>query len=159
MGRSSVLEPVGLEKMMRASQLVEDHELAKEARTEATQSTPKPNAANPKSFDLPSKPTQLVANPNTQDTLTITLAGQTSATQKNNSFKRLPDAQYQARKEKGFCFGCDKRYTAGHQCKNKELRVIMVHDDATKTEMEFDNEEPMDEETITMQVTEVGEAV
>ncbi|TYK28130.1 Ty3/gypsy retrotransposon protein [Cucumis melo var. makuwa] len=43
--------------------------------------------------------------------------------------KRLTDAEFQARREKGLCFWCEEKYHAGHRCKtkeNKELRMLLV---------------------------------
>lgn len=35
-----------------------------------------------------------------------------------------------AKKEKGLCYRCDEKFFIGHRCKNKELRVLLVSDDA-----------------------------
>lgn len=37
----------------------------------------------------------------------------------SSSFKRLTDSELQSKREKGFCFRCDKKYSIGHRCKNK----------------------------------------
>ena len=34
--------------------------------------------------------------------------------------KRLSDAEFQARKEKGLCFRCNEKYSHDHRCKNRE---------------------------------------
>ena len=43
-------------------------------------------------------------------------------------FKRLSEAKWKAKREKGLCFRCDEKYSIGHRCKNKELQVMMIHD-------------------------------
>ncbi|KAA0047644.1 Ty3/gypsy retrotransposon protein [Cucumis melo var. makuwa] len=35
--------------------------------------------------------------------------------------RRLPNAEFQARKEKGLCFRCNEKYSVDHRCKMKEL--------------------------------------
>ena len=53
---------------------------------------------------------------------TITLRGVTAGeTRRGGPTKRLSDAEFQARKEKGLCFCCE-RYHTGHCCKVKEQR-------------------------------------
>lgn len=45
--------------------------------------------------------------------------------------KRLSNAEFQARRDKGLCFRCDERYHAEHKCKAKEqreLRMFMVRE-------------------------------
>lgn len=32
------------------------------------------------------------------------------------NFKRLSEAEFQAKKEKGLCFKCDEKYSIGHRC-------------------------------------------
>ncbi|CAK7355800.1 unnamed protein product [Dovyalis caffra] len=49
------------------------------------------------------------------------------------AFKRIPDAEAQARRDKGLCYRCDEKWYVGHRCKNRELYVILVRD-------EFDEE-------------------
>ena len=44
-------------------------------------------------------------------------------------FKRLREAEWKAKREKGLCFRCDEKYTIIHRCKNLELQVLMVHDE------------------------------
>ena len=47
----------------------------------------------------------------------------------NPPFKRLSEAKWRAKHEKGFCFRCDEKYSIGHKCKNKELHVMMIYDE------------------------------
>ena len=52
-------------------------------------------------------------------------------------------AEIQAKREKGLCFRCSEKYTAGHRCKSKQLFYIEGEDEELEgkfpTEME---EEP-----------------
>lgn len=42
------------------------------------------------------------------------------------------DAEWQARREKELCFRCDERKTLSHQCKNRELKVLLVQEEVTE---------------------------
>ncbi|KAL4010180.1 hypothetical protein IC575_030485 [Cucumis melo] len=56
---------------------------------------------------------------------TITLRSSNNAEIcKDGNSRRLPDAEFQARKEKGLCFRCNEKYSADHRCKMKELREL-----------------------------------
>lgn len=46
-----------------------------------------------------------------------------------------------ARRDKGLCFKCDKKFSIGHRCKSKELRVLLAHDDEVLELDEMSNEE------------------
>ncbi|KAA0041482.1 Beta-galactosidase [Cucumis melo var. makuwa] len=67
--------------------------------------------------------------------------------------KRLSDAEFQARREKGLCFRCGEKYFAGHRCKSKEhkeLRMLVVREGGE--ELEIVEEEFFDAETEMKQV-------
>jgi len=55
----------------------------------------------------------------------------------NPNWKRLSEAEWRAKRDKGLCFRCDEKYTIGHKCRNKELQVMMIYDE----EMEEENGE------------------
>ncbi|KAL0536565.1 hypothetical protein IC582_025514 [Cucumis melo] len=58
---------------------------------------------------------------------TITLRNSNAnEVRKETNFRRLPDAEFQARKEKGLCFRCNEKYSADHKCKMKELRELRM---------------------------------
>ncbi|TYK22515.1 transposon Tf2-1 polyprotein isoform X1 [Cucumis melo var. makuwa] len=58
---------------------------------------------------------------------TITLRSSNNAEiRKDTNSRRLPDAEFQARKEKGFCFRCNEKYSADHRCKMKELGKLKM---------------------------------
>ena len=40
--------------------------------------------------------------------------------------KRLSDAKFQSRKEKGLCFRCNEKYSHDHKCKMKEQRELCM---------------------------------
>lgn len=116
-------ELVGLEKLMRKAQLVEDRELAWSKRAE--ENGAREIYPNPKSQATQSTTT---AKQEVPPTRTITLPSSTSIqkpiTKEETPFKRLSEAEFQSWKEKGLCYRCDERYTVGHRCKGKELRVL-----------------------------------
>lgn len=49
--------------------------------------------------------------------------------------KRLTERELQEKKVKGLCFRCDGRWGAGHQCRRKEVIVLLVDED------DFENDE------------------
>ena len=58
---------------------------------------------------------------------TITLrAGNVGENEKKGPTKRLPDAKFQARKEKGLCFRCNEKYSHDHKCKTREQRELKM---------------------------------
>ncbi|KAA0033837.1 Ty3/gypsy retrotransposon protein [Cucumis melo var. makuwa] len=72
---------------------------------------------------------------------------------KEGTYKRLPDAEFQARKEKGLCFRCNEKYSTDHKCKMKEhreLRMFLVVND--KEEFEIIEGEEVEKRDITTYV-------
>ncbi|TYJ97524.1 transposon Tf2-1 polyprotein isoform X1 [Cucumis melo var. makuwa] len=65
---------------------------------------------------------------------------------REGSSKRLSDAEFKAKREKGLCFKCDEKYYSGHKCKVpelRELRMFVVHDNNVEEEIiEEEDEEP-----------------
>ncbi|KAA0062427.1 Retrovirus-related Pol polyprotein from transposon 297 family [Cucumis melo var. makuwa] len=58
---------------------------------------------------------------------TITLrSSNANEVRKETNSRRLPDAEFQARKKKGLCFRCNEKYSADHKCKMKELRELRM---------------------------------
>lgn len=50
-----------------------------------------------------------------------------AASQKKDlSFQKLSNSELQEKKDKGLCFQCDEKFTLGHCCKKKELRIMLV---------------------------------
>ena len=60
-------------------------------------------------------------------------------------FKRLSETEWKAKREKGLCFCCDEKYTISHRCKNRELQVLMVHNEEMEDEGIDDERIPKDE--------------
>ncbi|KAA0037154.1 ty3-gypsy retrotransposon protein [Cucumis melo var. makuwa] len=57
---------------------------------------------------------------------------------KEGSSKRLSDAEFKAKREKGLCFKCDEKYYSGHKCKEleqRELRMFVVRADNVREEI------------------------
>ncbi|KAA0026023.1 putative retroelement pol polyprotein [Cucumis melo var. makuwa] len=119
--------PKGLAEMMEVAQLVENRELIQ-------------NKANLNGFAGGKYPPQSTANNrettngindnkgNTtfpMRTITLRSSNNTEICKDTNS-RRLPDAEFQARKEKGLCFRCNVKYSADHKCKMKELRELKM---------------------------------
>ncbi|TYK19604.1 ty3-gypsy retrotransposon protein [Cucumis melo var. makuwa] len=81
---------------------------------------------------------------------TITLRGSnTNEVKREGTFKRLPDAEFQARKEKGLCFKCNEKYSAHHKWKmrdQRELRMFVVTDN--NEEFEIIEEEETDRKEL-----------
>ncbi|KAA0050629.1 transposon Tf2-1 polyprotein isoform X1 [Cucumis melo var. makuwa] len=119
--------PKGLAEMMEVAQLVENRELIR-------------NEANLNGFAGGKYPPQSTANnrgttnainDNKGNTTfpmrTITLrSSNNTQIRKDAISRRLPDAEFQARKEKGLCFRCNEKYSADHKCKMKELRELKM---------------------------------
>ena len=58
---------------------------------------------------------------------TITLRGTSKEeVRKEGPTKRLSDAEFQSRKEKGLCFRCNEKYSHDHKCKMKEQRELRM---------------------------------
>lgn len=55
--------------------------------------------------------------------------------------KRMSDAEWKMR-DKGLCFRCEERYKVGHQCKNRELWVLVQWGEEDEAAYEFLEEEP-----------------
>ncbi|KAA0039090.1 ty3-gypsy retrotransposon protein [Cucumis melo var. makuwa] len=58
-------------------------------------------------------------------TITLSSSGP-NENRREGSYKRLLDAEFQARKEKGLCFRCNEKYSADHKCKMKEQRELRM---------------------------------
>ena len=47
-------------------------------------------------------------------------------TSKGENFRRLTDSELQAKKAKGLCYRCDKKFAPGHRCPSQTLQVMLV---------------------------------
>lgn len=127
-------QPVGLAQMMQLAQLMEIKEIIRnEANLECY---------NGGKYFTPSSSTYKT-NDNKGNTMfpmrTITLRGNTVGEEKKEGpSKRLSDAEFQSKKEKGLCFWCNEKYSHDHKCKAKEqreLRMYVVKDDNEEFEI------------------------
>lgn len=44
--------------------------------------------------------------------------------------------EWKLQREKGLCFRCDQKYTIGPQCKNWEMRVLLVQEEDSEFEVD-----------------------
>ncbi|TYK18018.1 Retrotransposable element Tf2 [Cucumis melo var. makuwa] len=78
---------------------------------------------------------------NTQPTPMRTITLQSTANgeaKKEGPNKRLSDAEFKAKREKGLYFKCDEKYYFGHKCKEpevRELRMFVVHENNVEEEI------------------------
>ncbi|KAA0045702.1 ty3-gypsy retrotransposon protein [Cucumis melo var. makuwa] len=139
---------VGLEDLMEAAQLAEEkaevtkggpypYPYSKEAAKTNLGSSPKTFGSPPtKMVTLAKKVVNQTSNSNTSQSHTVGGGGR-----REPSYRRWIDSKLQARKEKGLCYRCDKPFSKGHRCKNRELKLCVVADDLIDTEMsEEDND-------------------
>ena len=114
--------------MMEAAQLVENREIAR-------------NEANLKRYTKGKYPFHTFSNTknnamsstsdNKGNTVlpirTVTLRITTGEAKKEGNSKRLSDVEFQARKKKGLCFHCSKKYSLDYRCKNREQRELRMY--------------------------------
>lgn len=79
-----------------------------------------------------------------------TSVGQSKVT---TTVRRLSDKEMQEKREKGLCFRCDGKWTAGHRCLRRELSILCAEEDeeeavelAEEEAVELAEEEPEEEE-------------
>jgi hypothetical protein len=58
----------------------------------------------------------------------------TSEAIKGQMFKKLTDAEIQDKRVKGLCFRCDEKFSPGHRCPNKQLRIMIMAEEDYKEE-------------------------
>lgn len=86
-----------------------------------------PNPAKPDSFPM----------------RTVTIGQRVASQRREAPIKRMSNAEWKMR-EKNLCFRCEKRYTVGDQCKNRELQVLLVQrGEEDEVVDEFLEEEPL----------------
>ncbi|XP_052202680.1 uncharacterized protein LOC127808263 [Diospyros lotus] len=130
-----VLQPRGLDRIMTMAQCIED----KNAAMLSCNRTFGPARCN-----FPTHSTTIVIRPppiqSRSPTLYSRVVSQASnklsvaGSGSNVPFKRLSEAERKAKREKGLCFRCDEKYLVSHQCKNKELHVMMIYDEEMEEE-------------------------
>lgn len=79
---------------------------------------------------------QNITNPNRQLTLTPFIPKPTNIPTNQGGVRRLSDKELQHRRENDLCFRCDGKWTAGHQCRRRELSVLISEGDGEEAEEE-----------------------
>ncbi|TYK04845.1 retrotransposon protein [Cucumis melo var. makuwa] len=123
-------EPIGLEQMIKLAQRVENREITQ--REASFMKTIEGKVQT--TFPIQKSVILITMNENkpgnSYPMRTITLRGVTAGeNRRERPGKRLSDAEFQAREDKGLCFRCDEKYHVGHRCKIKEqmeLRMFVV---------------------------------
>ncbi|KAL0533794.1 hypothetical protein IC582_028065 [Cucumis melo] len=128
--RSEVVfcRPKGLAEMMEVAQMVENREIV---RTEAKLSGYSGGKMTGHIGGNGKTASGGVAGESKSNTSfpirTITLRSfGPNENRREGTYKRLPDAEFQARKEKGLCFRCNEKYSANHKCRLKEQRELRM---------------------------------
>ncbi|KAL0537842.1 hypothetical protein IC582_026831 [Cucumis melo] len=149
-------KPKGLAEKMLTAQLVEDREILRNAANLNSYIGGKQSAitstGTKHSYYQQNKESKTNAS---FPIRTITLKSPNPGEiRKEGTSKRLPDAEFQLRKEKGLCFKCNEKYSADHKCKMKEqreLRMFVVKNDNEELEIV----EEAEAENAEMRVAEV----
>ena len=140
-----VLRPRGLDRIMGLAQSIEEKNIALHGCSKViglakgsyhyTPPTATRSTSMPGRIQLtPPRPSQHLFGPRTA----VPSSGSAPV-------KRLSEAEWKAKREKGLCFRCDEKYTIGHRCKNRELQVLMVHDEEMEDEGWDDERIPKEE--------------
>ncbi|KAA0056171.1 ty3-gypsy retrotransposon protein [Cucumis melo var. makuwa] len=120
--------PKGLAEMMQVAQLVENRELIRnEANLNSLMSgkySPHPTVSNKATTSM----TVAESKGNTTFPIqTITLrSSNANEVHRETNTRRLPNADFQPRREKELCFRCNEKYSADHKCKMKELHELRM---------------------------------
>ncbi|TYK02434.1 retrotransposon protein [Cucumis melo var. makuwa] len=73
--------------------------------------------------------------------------------------KRLSDAEFRARLDRGLCFRCNDKYSPGHRCKTKEKRELMFFIMNEEENEEGNSHEEVTEGTIELKNLELTEDI
>ncbi|KAA0040843.1 Ty3/gypsy retrotransposon protein [Cucumis melo var. makuwa] len=132
--------PKGLAEMMLTAQLVENREILRNEANLKGYAGGKYSsqlATGTKSYHYQQNKENKVNT--TFPIRTITLKSPNAGEiRKEGTSRRLPDAEFQLRREKGLCFKCNEKYSADHKCKMKEqreLRMFVVNNNNEELEI------------------------
>lgn len=133
-------EPIGLVNMMKVAKQVENRELVRVELSSGTVGVRKAqNVNNNTKIEAVAITNDAMKVPQPSLMRTITLRGvATAGARREGSMKRLSDSQFHLREEKVLCFRCHEKNSMGHRCKVKdqrELRILLVHDNAEELEV------------------------
>lgn len=147
-----VLNPCGLKETMEVASRIETkiHTLTAQSRPIRELPTVQHKHDFKTVFWSPTKPFQTktpnpiitLQIPNMPHSSTPTNKLNTSHSFTPNRFKRISEKEAQARREKGLCYRCDEKWNPNHQCKNRELNVLLVSE-GDKEEKGSDEEEAL----------------
>lgn len=116
-----LLCPKGLDQLMDVAQRIEDHNnITKLAREDPAQENT-PTSFSPNQNE--GRKTEFFP------TRSVMVEEWTTTPRREYPSRKMSNAEWQLQREKGLCFRCDKKYTMGHQCKNRELKVLLVQED------------------------------
>ncbi|KAA0055700.1 Ty3/gypsy retrotransposon protein [Cucumis melo var. makuwa] len=143
------LEPIGLAQMMKLALKIENREMVRRecGLISAYDSKMGHKQTQAKSPIAAATKEGTASGSWPMRTITLREVG-TGDNRREGPTKRLSDAEFQARREKGLCFRCGEKYFAGHRCKSKEhkeLRMLVVKEGGE--ELEIVEEEFFDAET------------
>lgn len=110
-----LLSPSSLGQLIEVAQKVEDRNLALKAIP--AQKHTKETAAPNRWLEM-----KLEAFP----TRTVMVGEKLADLRWKYTTRKMSGTEWQQCREKGLCFRCDEKYTAGHQCKKRELRVLLI---------------------------------
>ncbi|KAA0040168.1 ty3-gypsy retrotransposon protein [Cucumis melo var. makuwa] len=133
-------EPVGLPQMMRLALKAEIREIIQREANLYGYAGGK-YLYNPANSNKPNAATNGNEGRNSQTTpmRTITLRNTTNGeARRKGPRKRLSDAEFKAKREKGLCFKCDEKYHFGHKCKElevREMRMFVLHENNEEEEI------------------------
>lgn len=68
----------------------------------------------------------------------ITLSNPPPFQKKQTPFERLSEAELQSQRQNGLYYYCDKKFSMGHKCKSKELKLLVVDNEEWEEEMVID---------------------
>ncbi|KAA0050223.1 retrotransposon protein [Cucumis melo var. makuwa] len=113
--------PQTLEDCMKEAQLVNDRNLAlKLARI------PEPKGGETSTTKSQPGNDKGILRKNEFQMKQITIPQKDSYQKGEPSVKRLSNAEFRVRLDKGLCFRCNEKYSHGHRCKVKEKRELML---------------------------------
>ncbi|XP_052192138.1 uncharacterized protein LOC127801242 [Diospyros lotus] len=124
-----VLQPRGLDRIMVVAQNIEDKNVALQNCHRATRPTKSGYSITP---TIASRMSPVPAKSLGSSQKSVNMPGprfHPTGNGGNFPFKKLSEAEWKARREKGLCFHCDEKYLIGHRCKNKELQVLIYDEE------------------------------
>ncbi|XP_068634605.1 uncharacterized protein [Aristolochia californica] len=79
--------------------------------------------------------------------------------EKRTPFRKLTEAEIQYRRERGLCYSCDEKFSAGHRCKKKDLQVMILQELEEEVMEDSDDgkcEKQEEEVSVVAQIVEVS---